>query len=150
MGALEKIPVGISGTSYSPLQIPTANRRKFSVFLQKSQSIPDPFEQFCLFWFLYLYIQPFEDINKRTSRIACNILFLTSKWFRFPLKCWSIGIFKVYFVSMSTMILQRWRAFIESYLSSTKGVFEFKVYDGYTITSTDSISSTNQKLYTIV
>jgi hypothetical protein len=73
IGALRKIPVGISGTTYTPIGIPQTLEDEFDIFLKKAHQIKDVFEQ-SLFILIFLpYLQPFEDINKRTSRISCNI-----------------------------------------------------------------------------
>lgn len=75
-GALRKIPVLISGTSYSPISIPQILAEEFEVFTKKAIMIDNAFEQ-SLFILTFLpYLQPFEDMNKRTSRIICNIPFL--------------------------------------------------------------------------
>ena len=128
MGALRKIPVGISGTSYSPLQIPQQIEEEFSVFLQKSQSIPDPFEQ-ALFILIFIpYIQPFEDINKRTSRIACNIPFLQKQMVPISFKNvdrnrYIQSLLRIY---EHNDIAAMKELFIESYLSSTKEYLNLK------------------------
>lgn len=73
VGALRKIPVGITGTIYTPISIPQTLEDEFDIFLKKASEIKDAFEQ-SLFILIFLpYLQPFEDINKRTSRISCNI-----------------------------------------------------------------------------
>src|SRR3546814_11312413 len=41
--------------------------------LAKAQAIEDPFEQAFFAMVLLPYLQPFDDINKRTSRLAANI-----------------------------------------------------------------------------
>lgn len=73
IGAFRKIPVAISGTIYTPLNVPQLLIEEIEVFIKKIFQIKNPFEQslFCLIFIPY--IQPFEDINKRTSRVCCNI-----------------------------------------------------------------------------
>jgi hypothetical protein len=73
VGALRKIPVGISGTSYTPINIPQLLEEEFTVFIQKLKQIKNPFEKSFFILVFLPYIQPFEDMNKRTSRMACNI-----------------------------------------------------------------------------
>ena len=72
-GRLRRIDVAISGSVYQPLAVPQEIEEHFDTLLAKSQAIEDPFEQafFCMVQIPYL--QPFEDINKRTSRLAANI-----------------------------------------------------------------------------
>jgi len=72
-GNLRAIPIGITGTSYSPLQIPQLILECFYQILRIATEIIDPFEQ-AFFLMTHLpYLQPFEDVNKRTSRLAANI-----------------------------------------------------------------------------
>lgn len=75
-GRLRKIEVAISGTVYQPLAIPQRLEELFDQFLGKASAIEDPFEQ-ALFTMVHLpYLQPFEDVNKRVSRLAANIPFI--------------------------------------------------------------------------
>ncbi len=72
-GSLRAIPIGITGTAYSPLQIPQLILECFHQILRVAAEIIDPFEQ-AFFLMTHLpYLQPFEDVNKRTSRLAANI-----------------------------------------------------------------------------
>jgi Fic family protein len=74
-GRLRKIPVGIKKSVYTPTAIPQVIEEMFELILQKAREIIDPFEQ-AFFIMVHLpYLQPFEDVNKRTSRIAMNIAF---------------------------------------------------------------------------
>jgi len=72
-GRLREIPVGIAKSVYEPLAIPQLIDELFNRILSTAGAIPDPFEQafFCLVHLPYL--QPFEDVNKRVSRLAANI-----------------------------------------------------------------------------
>lgn len=72
-GALRWRPVGIGGTVYSPPEVPQQIGHCFDVLLQKAAAIAEPFEQ-AFFVMVHLpYLQPFEDVNKRVSRLAANI-----------------------------------------------------------------------------
>lgn len=72
-GRLRRIEVAISGSVYQPLAIPQQIVECFDTLLAKASSITDPFEQ-AFFAMVHLpYLQPFEDVNKRTSRLAANI-----------------------------------------------------------------------------
>ena len=76
-GRLRKIPVGIKKSVYTPIAIPQVIEDMFDLVLQKTREINDPFEQ-AFFIMVHLpYLQPFEDVNKRTSRLAMNIAFNT-------------------------------------------------------------------------
>lgn len=73
VGALRTIPVGIGGTVYHPCNQPPVIEECFDLILQKADAIRDPLE--CSFFLMVHlpYLQPFEDGNKRSSRLAANI-----------------------------------------------------------------------------
>jgi Fic family protein len=75
-GRLRKIEVGISGTVYQPLAIPQQLEELFDQLLAKASAIEDPFEQAFFVMVHVPYLQPFEDVNKRVSRLAANIPFI--------------------------------------------------------------------------
>jgi len=72
-GRLRTRIVDISGTSYRPLSIPQQIEAYFRVFLEKTEAISDPFEQAFFVMVHIPYLQPFADVNKRTSRLAANL-----------------------------------------------------------------------------
>jgi len=75
-GRLRSIPVGIGGSVFHPLQVPQVIEECFHQILQTASAINDPFEQ-SFFAMVHLpYLQPFEDVNKRVSRLAANIPFV--------------------------------------------------------------------------
>jgi hypothetical protein len=45
----------------------------FGVLLAKAEAVEDPFEQAFFLMVQLPYLQPFVDVNKRTSRLAANI-----------------------------------------------------------------------------
>ncbi len=72
-GRLRGIPVGIGQSVYHPLEIPQRIEEYFQRILEKATDITDPFEQ-AFFVLVHLpYLQPFEDVNKRVSRLAVNL-----------------------------------------------------------------------------
>ena len=72
-GTIRDCAVGISGTVFHPLEVPQLIEEHFLTILNKAQTIQDPFEQ-AFFVMVHLpYLQPFEDVNKRVSRLAANI-----------------------------------------------------------------------------
>jgi hypothetical protein len=72
-GALRTRMVGIGGSVYLPLAMPQRIEELFGIVLDMASEINDPFEQ-CFFLMVHLpYLQPFLDVNKRTSRLAANI-----------------------------------------------------------------------------
>ena len=72
-GRLRAIPVGIGKSVYEPLAVPQLIDEIFGQILDTAAAISDPFEQ-AFFVTVHLpYLQPFEDVNKRVSRLAANI-----------------------------------------------------------------------------
>jgi len=72
-GRLRTIPVEIKQSKYIPTAVPQLIEECFDLILQKAEQIQNPFEQ-ALFVSVQLpYLQPFEDVNKRVSRLAANI-----------------------------------------------------------------------------
>jgi Fic family protein len=72
-GRLRQRAVQISGTVFVPLAMPQQLAECFELILSKAQAIENPFEQ-AFFSMVHLpYLQPFEDVNKRVSRLAANI-----------------------------------------------------------------------------
>jgi hypothetical protein len=77
-GRLRRTPVTIGNSTYTPLAIPQRIEQLFESFLAKAEAIPDPFEQ-SFFALVHLpYLQPFIDVNKRTSRLAANVPLIRS------------------------------------------------------------------------
>ncbi len=75
-GRLRTLGIGIGGTTYHPLEIPQLIEECFGLILEKADAIADPFEQ-AFFSMVHLpYLQPFEDVNKRVSRLAANLPFI--------------------------------------------------------------------------
>ena len=72
-GRLRRRPVDISGSVFYPLAMPQVLEDYFRLLLQKASSIPDPFEQAFFVMVQLPYLQPFEDVNKRVSRLGANI-----------------------------------------------------------------------------
>jgi hypothetical protein len=72
-GRLRRLPVGISYSSYRPLDDALTIEEEFDILIEKAAAIPDPFEQSFFLLVHIPYLQAFADINKRTSRVASNI-----------------------------------------------------------------------------
>ncbi len=72
-GRLRRIGVAIEGSVYHPLEVPQLIEECFDLILAQASQIKDPFET-ALFAMVQLpYLQPFDDVNKRVSRLAANI-----------------------------------------------------------------------------
>lgn len=72
-GRLRRRPVDISGSAFLPLAMPQVLEDCFRLLLQKASAIPDPFEQAFFVMVQLPYLQPFEDVNKRVSRLGANV-----------------------------------------------------------------------------
>jgi len=72
-GRLRSFAVGINKSTYTPSAIPQLIEEMFDLMLEKTGQIKNPFEQ-AFFIMVHLpYLQPFDDVNKRVSRLAANI-----------------------------------------------------------------------------
>lgn len=72
-GRLRQHLIEIGRGVYRPLAVPAQIEEQLDLLLDKANRIPDPFEQ-SFFVMVHLpYLQPFADVNKRTSRLAANI-----------------------------------------------------------------------------
>lgn len=72
-GRLRRRTVEVSGTVFHPLALPQRIEDCFHGLLAKAAAIEDPFEQAFFLMVQLPYLQPFEDVNKRVSRIGANI-----------------------------------------------------------------------------
>ena len=75
-GRLRHIGVGIDGSVYHPLETPALVEECFDQLLATAEAIKDPFEQSFFVMAQLPYLQPFDDVNKRVSRMAANIPFI--------------------------------------------------------------------------
>jgi len=100
-GSLRQIPVGIGGTVYHPVNDPHVIEECFDLILKKAAAIEDPMEC-CFFLMVHLpYLQPFEDGNKRSSRLAANLPLIQHNmaplsFIDVPLRHYTDGIIAVY------------------------------------------------------
>lgn len=76
VGRVRRRAVEIGGSVYLPLALPQRLEELLGIVVQMAAEIADPFEQ-AFFLMVHLpYLQPFEDVNKRVSRLAANIPFI--------------------------------------------------------------------------
>lgn len=76
VGRIRRRPVEIGGSVYMPIALPQRLEELLGSVVQMAAEIADPFEQ-AFFLMVHLpYLQPFEDVNKRVSRLAANIAFI--------------------------------------------------------------------------
>lgn len=75
-GQIRQIGVKIAKSAYQPLNAPQQLEECFTLLLRKAEKISDPFEK-SFFLLMHLsYLQAFEDVNKRTARLSCNLPFI--------------------------------------------------------------------------
>jgi len=72
-GRLRQRAVDVSGTVYHPVAWPQVIEECFEQLLRTASAITDPFEQAFFLMVQLPYLQPFEDVNKRVSRLGANI-----------------------------------------------------------------------------
>jgi hypothetical protein len=75
-GRLRFIAVGIERSAFHPLEVPQLIAENFDQILATAAAIDDPFEQAFFVMVQLPYLQPFDDVNKRVSRLAANIPFI--------------------------------------------------------------------------
>lgn len=73
VGRLRQIGVEIGGSVFLPSGIPQLIEECFDQILSTASAIHDPFERAFFVMVQIPYLQPFDDVNKRVSRLAANI-----------------------------------------------------------------------------
>lgn len=73
LGAIREKVVNISGTTYVPTQAPAVLQEMFERIISTAQHIKNPLEAAFFLWVNLAYLQPFEDGNKRVSRLTANV-----------------------------------------------------------------------------
>lgn len=73
LGAIRQKIVNISNTVYVPAQNPLLLEEMLRTVMDKARDIKNPVEAAFFLWINIAYLQPFEDGNKRTSRLCANI-----------------------------------------------------------------------------
>lgn len=73
LGSIRHQVVNISDTTYVPSQLPALLEEMLSRIIDKASRIKNPLEAAFFLWVNLAYLQPFEDGNKRTSRLTANV-----------------------------------------------------------------------------
>lgn len=73
LGTIREKVVNISGTTYVPTQVPAVLQEMLEHIVAKAAHIKNPVEAAFFLWVQLAYLQPFEDGNKRVSRLAANV-----------------------------------------------------------------------------
>ena len=76
VGRIRRCGVGIGGSVYLPPGPQQQLQALFDIVVQTAADVRDPFEQAFFLMVHVPYLQPFEDVNKRVSRLAANIPFI--------------------------------------------------------------------------
>jgi Fic family protein len=100
-GRLRYIPVGIERSTFQPLEVPQLVEESFDQILMTAAAILDPFEQSFFVMVQLPYLQPFDDVNKRVSRLAANIPFIKANlsplsFMDVPKQAYTEGILGIY------------------------------------------------------
>ena len=104
VGVVRSHEVRIGGSKYMPYSNHHRLKELLELISEKADHIQDPYEQ-SFFLLIHLsYLQPFIDVNKRTSRLSCNI-----------------PLIKNNFAPLSFNDIQR-----ENYISAILAVYEFQ------------------------
>lgn len=100
-GRIREHMVYIGKSTYSPPTIPSQISMYLDMLLEKADQITNPFEQ-SFFVMVHLpYLQPFADVNKRTSRLAANMPLIRANlcpltFLGVPVSAYSRAILAVY------------------------------------------------------
>ncbi len=121
-GRLRRMPVGITHSSYRPLDDQYQIEEEFEILIAKAAAIADPFEQSFFLLVHIPYMQAFADINKRTSRIASNIPLLKAdlapmSFLTMDDRAYIDGLIGVYELNDVSLLRE---AYIDAYLPSAE------------------------------
>lgn len=100
-GRVRQHAVEIGKSVFRPLSVPSQINELLDLLLQKAHAITDSFEQSFFIMVHLPYLQPFADINKRTSRLAANLPLIKANlcpltFLDVPEKAYSQAILGVY------------------------------------------------------
>ena len=79
LGIIRMKAVDIGRSAYTPIDNQFQLIEEFDIFLMKLGQINNPFEQSLFILVFIPYFQVFLDINKRTSRMMCNLPLLKNR-----------------------------------------------------------------------
>jgi len=121
-GRLRRMPVGITHSSFRPLDDQFAIEEEFDILIAKAAAINDAFEQSFFLLAHIPYLQAFDDITKRTSRIASNIPLLKAdlapmSYLTMDDGTYMDGLIGVYELNNVSVLRE---AYIDAYLTSAE------------------------------
>lgn len=128
-GRLRRMPAGISASSYQPLDDQYQIEEEFGILIQKTAAIEDPFEQSFFLLVHIPYLQAFDDINKRTSRVASIIPLLKAdlapmSFLTMNDRDYIDGLIGIY--ELNNVALLR-EAYLEAYMASARNYKALRV-----------------------
>ena len=108
-GRLRQIAVGIEKSAFHPLEVPQLIEEYFDQILVTADAITDPFEQAFFVMVQLPYLQPFDDVNKRVSRLAANIPLIKTNltplsFTEVPLKTYTEAMLGVYELNQTDLL----------------------------------------------
>lgn len=121
-GAIRVKAVKVHQSAFTPLGFHEDLVHNFKTICEKARAIDDPFEA-AFFLLVHLpYLQPFEDCNKRTSRVACNIPLLRRgvlpmSWVGIDVTAYQDGLVAVYEQNSPALLAE---VFYEGYMKSSE------------------------------
>ncbi|MCX7255238.1 MAG: Fic family protein [Polaromonas sp.] len=78
VGAIRHTVVHITDSVYLPTQAPMLLEEMLGLVIDKARQVKNPVEAAFFLWVHIAYLQPFEDGNKRTSRLCANLPLMLS------------------------------------------------------------------------
>lgn len=130
IGTLRKRVVRFSDSRYLPPDNPFTLETAFEQFCEKAEAINDPYEQ-AFFTMVFLpYLQPFQDGNKRTSRLGMNIPLLKNRLVPFSFadlrkRDYMFGLLAVYERRQTSFLAE---AFVKAYQKTAPRYVELVRY----------------------
>ena len=120
VGSLRRMPVAIGKSAYRPLEDRFELQDELDALLSRAARITDPFEQSFFLLVHIPYLQPFADVNKRTSRIAALIPLLKAdlapmSFFGIEDRDYIRGLLGVYELNDVSLLRE---AFVNGYIAS--------------------------------
>ena len=121
-GRLRRLPVGITHSNYTPPSDEFEIEENFNILTWKAAAIADPFEQSFFLLVHIPYLQAFDDINKRTSRISANVPLLKAdlapmSFVTMNDRDYIDGLIGIYELNNVSLLRE---AYIDAYMSSTE------------------------------
>lgn len=78
LGTIRHTVVNITNSVYLPTQAPMLLEEMLGLVIDKARQVKNPVEAAFFLWVQIAYLQPFEDGNKRTSRLCANLPLMLS------------------------------------------------------------------------